>query len=500
METELKFEMDAAAAGALFKRLDLDAEGEARELRSIYFDTPGIELHADGMTLRIRDDGRKRIQTVKQSVNNGFRRGEWEAEVEGPGPDLKAAAGTPLSGAIGRRKARTLAPAFETRIERTTRDIRIDGALIEVALDRGVVEAGGTDQAILELELELKQGPPEALFVLARELAGVASLNLSFTAKAERGYALLRGQGLSPVHASDPVLDRRASAGEAFKSIAVTALAQIADNARVLRRVRRIEALHQARVGARRLRSAISLFKPMLKDGRLETVGTELKWLTHELDDARNLDVFITDTFRPASRRHAEWPGMATLGQALIHAQTEGYDRAVAALSSERFRTLTLETAAWIETGPWTTSDDPALAEPRERPIRKFAAEILAKRRKIIARRGRKLAELEPRPRHKLRIQAKTLRYACGFFAGLYGGKDGRLGGFRTAMEDLQDALGAAVDITAAETLAARLADDNAEIAYAAGLVGGERAARGDKALKVAEKALRRFKVAKPFW
>ena len=52
-----------------------------------------------------------------------------------------------------------------------------------------------------------------------------------------------------------------------------------------------------------------------------------------------------------------------------------------------------------------------------------------SKRRKTIGRRGQKLAGLEPRPRHKLRIQAKTLRYACGFFAGLYGGTVALRGG-----------------------------------------------------------------------
>jgi triphosphatase len=162
-----------------------------------------------------------------------------------------------------------------------------------------------------------------------------------------------------------------------------------------------------------------------------------------------------------------------------------------------------LENAAWIETGPWTASDDPGVARLRDRRVRKFAAESLEKRRTTIAKKGRKLAGLQPRPRHKLRIQAKKLRYACGFFAGLYGGRRARrLEAFRTAMEDLQDALGAAVDITAAETLTTRLAGDEAspELAYAAGLVGGERRAGGDKTLRAAKKAFRRFEEAKPFW
>ncbi len=501
MEIELKFEMDAAAAGAISERLGLEAEGEVRSLRSVYFDTPEADLHAHGLVLRVRDDGGRRVQTVKTAASNGIRRGEWECEVEGPAPDLEAAAKTPLCEVLG-RKAAILEPVFETRVERTTRRLHIDGAVIEAALDRGVVDADGVSLPILELELELKQGGPEALFTLARQLAGVAPLNLCFVGKAQRGYALRDGEPLAPARASDPALNRRDDAGTAFKAIAGAALAQIADNARLLRRVRRIEALHQARVGARRLRSALSLFRPMLEDGRLEAIKAELRWLTHELDDVRNLDVFIRDSFRPAARRHADWPGLAALGQTLIETQTRGYERAMAAIGSARFRGLILETAAWIETGPWTSSDDPVLAALRARPAKTAAEEIFKKRRRKIARKGRKLTELEPRPRHKLRIAAKKLRYACGFFGGLYDGKPAaRLDAFRTAMENLQDGLGAAVDVAAAESLAASLGRGaSADIAFAAGLVGGERQAGTAGAVKAARKAFRRFKRAEPFW
>ncbi|HEY3888122.1 MAG TPA: CHAD domain-containing protein [Caulobacteraceae bacterium] len=503
METELKFEVDLAGAEAIGRRLGLDSRGKTRSLRSVYFDTPEAALHAKGLVLRVRDSGKKRVQTVKKALSLAISRGEWETEVAGPAPDLKAAAKTPLSALLGGAKSGSLRPAFETRVDRTTRDIAVDGAMVEVALDRGVIAADGIDAPILELELELKAGKSRALFTLARELAQVAPLNLSFASKAARGYALLEGEPLAPVRAADPALARDATAGEAFKAVAGVGLAQIADNARVLRHVRRIEALHQLRVGARRLRSALSLFKPMLADGRLDAIKAELKWLTREFDDARNLDVFIRDSFRPAARRHPHWPGLAAFGHDLIGVQTKGYDRAMEAIGSERFRGLMLETAAWIDTGPWTSSDDPVLAAMRERPVKTVAAEILEERRRKIAKKGRKLAELEPRPRHKLRINTKKLRYACGFFGGLYSGKPAkRLKVYEDLMGDLQDGLGAAVDISAAESLIARLAIEHGtpELALATGLVGGERQAGAATTLKAAEKAFRRFKKAKPFW
>ncbi|HKT53590.1 MAG TPA: CHAD domain-containing protein, partial [Caulobacteraceae bacterium] len=418
METELKFEVDAAAARRLSENLALSAKGGVRKLRSIYYDTPGADLRTQGYALRIRDDGGRKTQTLKHSgAGMGFRREEWEIEVTGPGPDLDA--DTPLGEVLNKRDAAQLAPAFEVDVERATRELAVDGGVIEVALDRGVVSAGGAGEPVLELELELKKGSPRALFALARDLSGVAALNLSFASKSGRGYALMDGESLAPIHAVDPALSHGDDAASAFKAIAGAALAQIADNARVLRRVRRIEALHQLRVGARRLRSAISLFKPMLADGRVEHIKTELKWLTHELDDARNLDVFIAGTFRVAARRHGDWIGLAQLGKALLGAQTKAYDRAEAAVSAERFRALLLEAAAWIETGPWSTTRSGVIAALRSRPIEVAARQILSERRKKVIKRGRKLDHLEPHARHQLRIEIKKLRYATGFFGGL---------------------------------------------------------------------------------
>jgi triphosphatase len=505
METELKFEVDDAAAERLSQRLGFARKGRTVSLRSVYFDTPDGRLNAEGIAVRIREDAGHFIQTVKTSAP-GLVRGEWEMEVAGPTLDLAAAAETPLLHALNGYGPETLRPAFETRIERATRRLRVEGGMVEAALDRGTVGDGQTDAPILELELELKRGKPEALFRFARALAGVAPMNLSFASKAERGYALVDGEPLAPMKAADPKLSREDTAASAFKAIAGSALAQMANNARVLRRLRRIEALHQLRVGARRLRSAISLFGPMLADGHVDEIKGELRWLTGELDDARNLDVFITQTFRPAAKRHARSMGLSNLGRALITAQTRAYDRAEAALGSERFRTLMLETAAWIETGPWTSGDEPRLVALRQRPIKAVAREILKRGRRKVMKAGKALAGLAPQPRHKLRINAKKLRYACGFFTGLYSGKAAsRLKRFVAAMEGLQDGLGALTDIVAADSLTAELAtaaatDAPAKLGFAAGLIAGERQTDEAAATRAAEKAYARFAKAEPFW
>ncbi len=67
------------------------------------------------------------------------------------------------------------------------------------------------------------------------------------------------------------------TAGVAFNVIAVAALEQIADNAEDLRERSNAEVIHQMRVGARRLQSTLSAFKPIVSDRHLDGVKADLK-------------------------------------------------------------------------------------------------------------------------------------------------------------------------------------------------------------------------------
>ncbi|MEI7932865.1 MAG: CHAD domain-containing protein, partial [Alphaproteobacteria bacterium] len=58
--------------------------------------------------------------------------------------------------------------------------------------------------------------------------------------------------------------------------------------------------LHQTRVGLRRLRTAMKIFRPAIARQTWIHTLAELEWLAGELNDARDLDVFVEDTFRPA--------------------------------------------------------------------------------------------------------------------------------------------------------------------------------------------------------
>jgi triphosphatase len=515
VETELKFDIDPAAADQLIERLALASEGEELILKTVYYDTAAADLRSQGVTLRVRDDGGRRIQTVKQTTASAIRRGEWEQEIEGPAPDLEAVKDSPLAKALGRLNGAPLKPAFEVTVERARRELAVDGGVVEVALDRGAVSAEGYGTPICELELELKSGEAVLLFDLARSLSEHARLDLSFVTKAERGYALMDGVLLNPIKAMRPALAPDATAEQAFRAAAAAALVQITANARVLRSARRPEATHQLRVGARRLRTAVSLFAPMLADDRLEPLKAEMKWISRELDEARNLDVFIAESFRPVVARRRQTPGLAALGASLLAAQTRAYDHIETAVRSPRFAALTLELAAWIEIGAWSRDTDPMREGLRRRPARAAAADILALHHRRVVRRGRELEALSPEARHRVRIEAKKLRYAGDFFSGLYAGRAGRrLASLTEALARFQDALGTLNDIAVGAALITRLVGagpatagagagrrkpDPAQ-AFAAGQVWADREAEAPEAMARAVKAYRRLAAAKPYW
>src|SRR5213076_67399 len=110
------------------------------------------------------------VQTVKAG-RSSYRRGEWEWPVDGETPDrtrLEEVPGLPplLDGHP------ELQPLFRTEVERCRQTLHPQPeATVELALDEGVIVAGGRREPLAELEIELKEGPPQALFGLGLDLA-----------------------------------------------------------------------------------------------------------------------------------------------------------------------------------------------------------------------------------------------------------------------------------------------------------------------------------------
>lgn len=460
-------------------------DDDTRELISVYFDTPDRRLQKAGATLRVRESKGRRVQTLKRG--EGLAREEHETPIDSDVPDPKIG---PLKDLLD-GEAGELRPAFNVRVTRRQRLVRYNGSEIELALDQGEVRGGRAASAISEVELELKAGEPAALFELARDLSHAAPLYISFDGKAARGQALVEGEPLQARRREKVTLKADAVAGEAFQAAARNALGQIAANAAVLREDPQAEAVHQLRVAARRLRSTLATFKAVVADDQFARLKDELKWLGKACDAARNLDVFCEETVQPAKQMDPPPRGLAELEKAVVDARVRARGEVVAAVSSDRFRSLMIDATAWMETGAWLSGEAAA------RPARAFAAEQLAKRRRKLKKAGRDLRGADDVTRHHARIEAKKLRYAAEGFANLFAAKAADR--FIGKVKALQEILGRLNDTATAETLIAGLKLKPAA-AFAAGELVGLRAADKAAAVAHAAKALDKVVKAEPFW
>jgi inorganic triphosphatase YgiF len=170
-------------------------------LGNTYFDTPGAELEAARMALRLRRDGNRLRQTLKTRGQGGggiSTRGEWEWEVPGPGLDLRGLATLPSLADFSEAQLARLAPRFATDFRRETWQLEDAESHIELALDLGEIHAGDRRVAIREMELELKRGEPDRLWALAEALTDRVGLRPADTSKAARGNALLTGEWRLP--------------------------------------------------------------------------------------------------------------------------------------------------------------------------------------------------------------------------------------------------------------------------------------------------------------
>jgi inorganic triphosphatase YgiF len=508
-EIEVKLEL-APASLRDFKKIPLlrtvTPVNKGENQVSVYFDTENQKLRKKGLMLRVRQHGRHYRQTIKAAVNSGsIERDEWEAEIAGKQPDLDRADGTALEPHLTGKVRRRLKPVFETRVNRTVYPVVANGHAIALTLDRGTIETGTSSLPLCEIELELKRGTAADLFEVARTLTQSLPARLAVKSKSQRGYELIDGEQESPVKAAHVELLPGVLAREAFRIVGLACLKQIVNNDGALNKGDP-EGVHQMRVGLRRLRAAMSLFAELLGDTQTASIKNELKWLAGELGPARELEVLVSRVVTPVKRQRRRWRGMPSLSQEIAERRDAALARAQAAVQSVRFRSLTLEVAAWLEAGLWTKPQDDLMSDRGDLPIEEFAFEQLARRWRKVRKKGSVLAKLDPRSRHKLRIQTKKLRYAAEFFATLFTSKRAvkRRKQFLPALERLQDALGDLNDIAVHEkriaAMGVRHRRTNPSRDFAAGLLTGREDARKGAAMEAATSAYAELAEVKRFW
>jgi triphosphatase len=502
-EVELKL---AASRSALRKAMALPwlrkMAGDTvkhQHLTSVYFDTPKLTLRDHGVSLRVRRVGDRRLQTIKATSGALVTRDEWEQNIEGDQPKLELAGKTALGPLLNGKIEHQLQPVFETDVDRVMMHLRVGSSEIELAFDSGRINTPDDHADISEVEIELKHGEHRDAATLARRLARSIPITYEPRAKAERGYALLEGSLDGPVFARSISIAPFATAEDAFTSIGFETLRHFAANEAAVRRDDP-EGIHQMRVGLRRERAALSLFKEMLQGPELQKLKVGLVWLTEQLGPARDYDVLVSKALGPLRSSHHDEDEFEALEHDLDNHRRAGLATAKAAVESERFRRLLLDNALWLFDGDWRNNADALESSLRKQPIGRFASRELTWRMRKIAKRVRKLTTMDSRRRHKFRIAVKKVRYAREFFESLeaddHRGRTSRK--VDRALKNLQNALGSLNDMTVHSRLAHSLARTNSATrkAYAIGYLTGQEDAQSGRVLSEAVEAGKRLQHA----
>lgn len=499
LEQELKLHVPAASRPAVERELARGALTHMR-LRALYFDTPTRALARARISLRLRLEGRRWVQTIKMPGPDSLSRIELNQSRPGPVLDLSVYAGLPAGDVLSSLKE-PLEVRYETNVLRLSRILRDKTGRVEVAYDSGVIRAGALELPISEIEFELLSGPQETIFTFGKRWQQKFALILDARSKAERGDRLAqldktmaaldvsstqdsetkRIEAIAAFWAPHPVtpivLNAQSNAAQALRDVSTECLDQIIRNSAIIAGVdtgdlyadMRSEHVHQLRVGIRRLRSAWSFFNGLTDLPSLQA-RTEIKTHFAQLGGARDDDV-LRELILPILRKAGQPP--------LVLDQIAQDTDAAGTVRSIGFQSWLLDMLASVvlPSGPTKTaalqSSDTTPTQPAEHPVEQSLEQTLSKKlkkwdRKVVAE-GTQLPTLGMEARHELRKRGKKLRYALQFCESILPQR--RLAPYKKALARVQNILGEMNDLIVARERFVGLRDTQPSAWFACGWI-----------------------------
>ncbi|MDO8286106.1 MAG: CHAD domain-containing protein [Rhodoferax sp.] len=424
MELELKLALPLQDLHLLEKQLARVAAVGRRQpkrqlLYNTYYDTATHALQRQAVALRVRRIGDacapQWVQTLKMGAAGDSalsRRGEWEAPISTDGLDQTLLVDTPWAELDADGSLfQALHPVFTTSFERLSWIVALDTGRVEVALDRGNVLIDGHSAPLCELEIELLDGSADAVFEVASQISQHISLMPLHVSKAERAYRLADGTLDAPVRAKSPALDESMDLGAIALSVLRESFLQFTANVYTLRSSDAPEVLHQARVGWRRFKGNLKLFRKLIDDSTFPSLAP-LRPLLKRLTELRDLEVAATEVFpvyanayqTGDAQRALQWSHLEEALRRAIEEQREGL-RAI--LLDAAIGGALLQMVRWLETGTFDTGWRPHAH--KQHSVTQWA-------QKRMARMAEQLRSLPSKSRdalvqHRRRILAKRMRY-----------------------------------------------------------------------------------------
>jgi CHAD domain-containing protein len=447
------------------------------ELETVYYDTPDLRLVREGMALRRRTGGPDEGWHLKLQVPGAEAevRDEVRLPLDAGEPQAPPEALLDLVRSLVRHSQ--VHPVATLRTTRHARHVLdASGQRAAELVDDTVQVIDGSGQAsgqFRELELELAaDASPELVEHVTTQLDRSGAVTGEFVSKVVRA---LGPQASAPPEVPEPddvgPDDPASAAVQAFIALHTRAF-RASDLAFRRDPEGPFDAVHKMRVAARRMRSGLRVFRPLLDRAWADELRDELKWAANSLGELRELEVLIA---RLEDRIAAlpedtvpEDPASTVLGRTREQ-RDAARTRVSVLLSSDRFldlhERLVAAAAKPAATEAATTPAGEALP-----PLVRKAWKRLAKRAKAVLDDESALPAGAPDEEwHQARIAAKRARYAGEAVAPVLGAEAKR---FAEQMERVTEVLGEHQDAADAGTaVRAMAANADASASFTLGVL-----------------------------
>jgi CHAD domain-containing protein len=406
---------------------------DEQELTAMYFDTADLRLLRAGVTLRRRQGGSDAGWHLKLPAGKDSReelRFPLGRSARRPPDELVALTRVYTRGAV-------LSPVAELSTRRH-RWVLVDSSghsLAELVDDKVRARTMGAQTTAVtwrEVEVELgEHGQRKLLEKIERRLLKMGAERAGSASKLSR---LLADQ--LPSGQTTP--DSGRSAGEAVLAYLAAQAQRLRHYDPLVRRDAR-DAVHQMRVAARRMRSALQAFGRIIDRKATREVTAELKWVAGELAGARDSEVMaeqFTALLAEVPDELKLGPVDAELTRFFGRRQAEARAVSLAALDSSRYLALHDQIDALLTDPPLTARASRKAKRELPRSVRKAYRRMESR---MAAAQCQPAGEQRERALHETRKAAKRLRYATEAARPAVGKPAKRL---RKRLKTVQDLLG----------------------------------------------------------
>ncbi len=289
-------------------------------------------------------------------------------------------------------------------------------------------------------------------------------------------------------------VDKRQSVEDAFHHILLANLSTVREWEPVAVKGKDIEGVHQMRVGFRRMRSALSVFRPAVPRKVTAPFAQDMRQAGKTLDDARDLDVYIADNFSSKGGK-----AQKRMRRIAVERRKKAYDQVRRFVGGRRYARFNTDMSRWLERRAWRKELSGKKKKCLDCHVPPFAAQVLEQHREQVLRHGKDIQRLDAEGLHRLRIDCKKLRYATEFFSPLYGKSMVK---FTEHLKGLQDLLGTLHDGAVMTGLQQDLLDgkNSGKAARFAGKLQSKQAKQAKALRRVLEQRWDSFAHAKRPW